>query len=63
MTVTSMLRNGYRKDADGNYSKIVSCPRNASGIANHYVERVVRSADGKLLRTERMNKRRQNQQG
>ena len=51
MTFISMLRNGYRKDSLGNYSKCVECANPATGINTH-VERIIRNVAGNIIKIE-----------
>ena len=60
MTITSMVRNGYRRRSDGNFVKLMTFPtgRESGNGINHAVELVTRDRCGKLLRTKTQNKRR-----
>jgi hypothetical protein len=59
MNAVSMIRNGYVKRTDGSFAKLLTFPngkQSGNGI-NHYVELIIRSTAGKIIRVERMNKR------
>lgn len=62
MTAVSMQRNGYRRQADGNYAKSLIFPRRWDSLApngkNHYVEQIVRNPRGEILHVKHCNKRR-----
>ena len=57
MSLISLIRNGYKRDQDGNWSRLFQFPRQNGDNRNCHVERIVRNSAGEIIRVDRMNKK------
>ena len=59
MNIVSMIRNGYARRSDGCFVKLMAFPngKESGNGVNHWVERIIRNAAGKIVAVETQNRR------